>query len=385
MSDQQVQDTTVQDSFVGLVQSSGFVYQSNAEKNLEPETWEPLVPAVALHLSATFSPLVEPGLEAEASFTEEYIPQIRAAIYEELGILMPTIHIHGECASLASGSYEIRIYGTPVSKGLIEDNKVLVDAKADDLTVFKMEGTPALNPHTQRLACWVDAEKKEQLKDAGYSTWDAAEYIGLHLSSVLLQHAYRFFGIQETQDLLDQLAVHLPALVEQARQALNLPVLTSILKSLLEEHVSIANLREILECLVQRSTLTQDVYELTELVRVHLRDAISYQYSRADGTLVAYLLDNSLDSSLQKAIQVGRYNTYLDLEPEQSQALLEAIHRELGSLPTGASQPVIVASAPIRWSLRQLIRTQFPCVPVLAYQELDPNQSLLPIAIINLS
>ena len=62
-----------------------------------------------------------------------------------------------------------------------------------------------VNPANGSECAWIPAEYAEIAEQAGLTTWDAAGYMVLHLSSVLRKNAAEFVGIQEVQNMLEQL------------------------------------------------------------------------------------------------------------------------------------------------------------------------------------
>src|SRR5262249_18519582 len=104
-----------------------------------------------------------------------------------------------------------------------------------------------------------------------------AEIEGAALALVRARAA-DFVGIAETQHLLDQLEQVAPALVRQTvPKPLGVSLLADVLRRLVEEGVSIRDLRAILEALSSVATAEKDPLNLTEFVRGQLRRATTYR------------------------------------------------------------------------------------------------------------
>ena len=75
----------------------------------------------------------------------------------------------------------------------------------DRLTLLNIKGEEAVNPANGSECAWIPGEYADIAEQAGLTTWDAAGYMVLHLSSVLRKNAAEFVGIQEVQNMLELL------------------------------------------------------------------------------------------------------------------------------------------------------------------------------------
>ncbi|MEO1173195.1 MAG: FHIPEP family type III secretion protein [Myxococcota bacterium] len=160
--------------------------------------------------------------------------------------------------------------------------------------------------------------------------------------------------------------------------------LTDILRRLVEEEISIRDLRSILQALAEWGQVENDTVMLTEYVRNALKRYISHKYTRGGNTLVVYLLDPQIEETVRSSIQHTQSGSYLALEPEITQEILTAVRNEVGNLPPTAQNPVILTTMEIRRYFRKLVELEFPHLAVLSYQELSPDMNIQPIARISL-
>jgi type III secretion protein V len=177
-------------------------------------------------------------------------------------------------------------------------------------------------------------------------------------------HACALLGVQEVQRLVEKVEVAAPVLVKEALQKVPLPLLTEVLRRLVQEEVSIRNLKGILEALVSPTT-EGDAPALAERCRTALGRQLSHQYAGA-GTLLAYLVDPAVEDALRGAGGA--------LEPGQAGAILEGVKR-LGR----QGKVVLLASPDVRRLLRRLIEGTFPELAVLTFAELDPEIQVRPV------
>ena len=172
--------------------------------------------------------------------------------------------------------------------------------------------------------------------------------------------------MQEVQASLEQLDKRYPALVKEALAKVPIALLTDVLKRLLQEEVSIRNLKAILEALVSPTT-EGDAAALAEKSRQALARQLSHRYAPA-GPLFAFLVD----PSVEEAVRSG--GTHAAIEPQLAGAIIEGVRK----LATNG-RAVLLSSPDIRRGLRRLIEGAFPDVAVLTFTELDPDLQVRPV------
>lgn len=360
--------------------------QIEAAKKQEGQSQQmlPVVTPVALEVAANLIPLVE-DTGGGSKFLGEMIPMMRDGLFYELGVKFPGIRVRGNETDLPDGTYIIMINEIPLVSGNVSLDQVLVNDTVDRLTLLNIKGEEAVNPANGSECAWIPAEYADIAEQAGLTTWDAAGYMVLHLSSVLRKNAAEFVGIQEVQNMLEQLEQAFPALVKEVvPKAVSPFQLTDIMRRLVEEEISIRDLRSILQALAEWGQVENDTVMLTEYVRNALKRYISHKYTRGGNTLVVYLLDPQIEETVRSSIQHTQSGSYLALEPEITQEILTAVRNEVGNLPPTAQNPVILTTMEIRRYFRKLVELEFPHLAVLSYQELSPDMNIQPIARISL-
>ncbi|MCC7071433.1 MAG: type III secretion system export apparatus subunit SctV [Deltaproteobacteria bacterium] len=343
----------------------------------------PVVTPIALEVAADLVPLVDDT--TGSNFLNELIPMMRDGLFYELGVRFPGLRVRGNEGDLPPGSYIIMINEIPLVMGSVDKTKCLVNDTPDRLRLLGIEAEPAQNPANGNACGWIAMDQKKLAEDAGLTTWDAPGYIVLHLSAVLRKNAAEFVGIQETQNMLEQLEQAFPALVKEVvPKAVSPFQLTDILRRLVEEEISIRDLRNILQALAEWGPVENDTVMLTEYVRAALKRYISHKYTRGQSTLIVYLLDPQIEETVRSSVQHTSSGSYLALEPEITQEILAAVRNEVGNLPPSAQQPVVLTTMEIRRYFRKLVELEFPHLAVLSYQELSPEMNIQPIARISL-
>jgi type III secretion protein V len=198
--------------------------------------------------------------------------------------------------------------------------------------------------------------------------------------------AREFVGVQEVQSMLDQLEKAFPAIVKEVvPKVINVLKLTDILGRLVEEEISIRDLRGILQALAEYGQVEADNVMLTEHVRASLKRYVSNKYARGTNTLVVYLLDPQIEEAVRGSIKRTSAGTHLALEPDIAQEIVQAVKNECGHLPPTAQRPVILTAMDIRRYVRKLLEYEFnPPFSVVSYQELSPDLNIQPVARISI-
>jgi type III secretion protein V len=235
-------------------------------------------------------------------------------------------------------------------------------------------------------ACAVRREAEEKVRELSLETLDPPTQMVLHLGRVLRGHAHELLGLQETQQLLDALERTHPVLVhEVVPRMISLSGLADVLRRLVEEGVSVRNLREILEALAEWGPLEKDPVLLTEYVRSALRRQISYRYARGEQVLPALLLDPAIEDAVRDSIRKTERGSYLAMEPDLSRDILQAFRRQLEQHPRDEPVPAVLTQMELRRYVRRLVQAEFPELPVLSYAELLPELRLQPVARVSVS
>lgn len=342
-----------------------------------------IMPApISLEVGANIIPHVDDTRDG-GRFINELIPLLRHGLYYELGVNFPGIQVRGQNIDMEPNAYVININEVPVAQGSVEPNSILVGEPLEQLSLFNITGKETIHPIDGSVVTWIGQQYREVAQQAGFRMWDTAEYLILHLSHVLRKHSHEFLGLQEIQTLLNELEKSHPALIKElVPKVITILQLAEIFQRLVQEDISIRDLKNIFSTLAQWGEIERDSVTLTEHIRAGLRRYITYKYAGQSGTLAVYLLDPDIEEMIKAAVRKTDKGNYLALEPEIMQELVEAVGKEIAShpMPPAAKPPVILTVAEIRRYFRKIIELEFPQLSVLSYQELSENLRIQPIA-----
>lgn len=180
-----------------------------------------------------------------------------------------------------------------------------------------------------------------------------------------------FIGIQEVSAMLTRASVDYAEVVKEVARALPLARIAEVVRRLVEEEVSVRNLRDVLEGLADAGQREKDPFALTEFARVSLKRQIAARYA-PNGELRALVLAPELETKLRDAIRTNGGGNQLALDPADAQALIDSLRSTVAE--TGVS--VILAAIDLRRHVRKLIEPDLFDAPVLSFHELPPTLRL---------
>jgi type III secretion protein V len=205
-----------------------------------------------------------------------------------------------------------------------------------------------------------------------------------HLSVILKRYAGDFIGLQETKYLLEKMEAEFPEVVREVQRVLPVQKIAEVLQRLVQEDVSIRNLRTIFQALIDWGQKEKEAVLLTEYVRSNLRRYISYKFSRGQNMIAAYLLEPDVEEKIRKAIRQTSSGAYLALDPVSVKKLLQSVRKEVGNLWESNQRPVLLTSMDVRRYTRKLVEQEFYDLPVLSHQELTEEITIQPLGRISM-
>lgn len=318
------------------------------------------------------------------SFVDQMIPRMRMALYADLGVRFPGVHVRTESPLLDREEYSIHLNEVPIVRGKVLNGYVLTNEAAENLKRYNLPFTSYKNS-LGLPSLWVEDKYQELLTKAGIKHWKALEVIILHLSYFFRHYANEFVGIQEVKSMLEFMEKSFPDLIKEVTRLIPLQKMTDIFKRLIQEQVSIKDLRTILEALAEWAQTEKDTVLLTEYVRSSLKRYISYKYSLGQSVLSVYILDPEIEDMVRGAIKQTSAGSYLALDPDSVQLILQGIRGTVTPPPPGGQPPVMLTAIDVRRFVRKLIEMEFPDLSVVSYQEVVPDIRIQPLGRIQIS
>lgn len=318
------------------------------------------------------------------NLVEEMIPKMRQALYQDLGVRFPGVHVRTDAPALSEEEYSILLNEVPSVRGKVPDNQLLTNESEENLRRYNIPFTSYENV-AGLPSLWVDSSYQEIMDKAGIKYWKALEVVILHLSYFFQHKASEFIGIQEMRSMIEFMERSFPDLVKEVTRLVPLQKMTEIFKRLVQEQISIRDLRTIMEALSEWAQTEKDTVLLTEYVRASLKHYISYKYSLGQSTLSVYLLDPEIEEMIRGAIKQTSAGSYLALDPDSTNLILKAMRTTITPTPPGGQPPVMLTAIDVRRFTRKLIETEFPDVSVVSYQEIVPEIRIQPLGRIQIT
>jgi type III secretion protein V len=328
------------------------------------------VSRLTLDLAADLTPMTQ---EEGGAFMGKDLNGVREQLYTQLGIRIPGIRVRTGAAYLQPGSYALLVDEVPAGRGQLAADAVYALTTPQEIAFLEVQASVATDPAGGRPLCRVPAAARPKLEAAQIPLRSARQLLCEHVVTLLRRHAADLLGVQEVQSLLEAFEAQSPSLVKEATQKVPIALLADVLRKLVQEEISIRNLRTILEALVAPTT-EGDATALAEKCRQALHRYISHKYA-ATGPLYAYLVDPEVEESLRQRNADGT-----GMDPEKITAILEQAKK----LAQG-NKAVLLSSPDVRRTLRRLCEGVLPGLAVLTYGELDVDLQIRPMGRLALS
>jgi len=298
------------------------------------------------------------------------IKGVRKKLSQELGFLIHSVHIRDNL-DLSPNEYRISIHDVTVGDGEVFPGKEL--AINPGQVYGEVEGMKVKDPTFGLDAVWIESSKRDDAQAMGYTVVDSGTVIATHLSQLLKNHAHELLGQDDVQQLLDKLAVSSPKLVENlVPQPLGLGEVTKVMQNLLEEGVSIRDMRTIAGALAEFAPKSQDTDALTAQVRVALGRTIFQMVNGVGQEMSVITLDPQLEQILQGAIQGSAGG----LEPSLIEHTMSQLVDASARFAAEGKTPVLLVAGAIRLFLSKLVRSRAPSIYVLAYEEVPASKTI---------
>ena len=308
------------------------------------------------------------------------IKGVRKKLSQDLGFLMPTVHIRDNL-DLAPSAYRLTLMGVILAEAEIYPEREL--AINPGQVYGTLNGITAKDPAFGLEAVWIEVSQRAQAQSLGYTVVDASTVVATHLNQILYKHSSELIGHEEVQQLMQLLAKSSPKLAEElVPGVVSLSQLLKVLQALLAEHVPVRDIRSIAEAIANNAAKSQDTAALVAAVRVGVSRAIVQSIVGTESELPVITLEPRLEqillNSLQKAGQGSEEGVLLEpsMAEKLQRSLIEAAQRQ-----EMQGQPVILLVAgPVRAMLSRFGRLAVPGLHVLAYQEIPDNKQVTIVA-----
>ncbi|OQW70990.1 MAG: flagellar biosynthesis protein FlhA [Proteobacteria bacterium ST_bin11] len=346
--------------------------QQLAKTEIKELGWDDVMPvdAIGLEVGYRLIPLVDRNQGGQLMMR---IKGVRKKLSQELGFLIPSVHIRDNL-DLAPTEYRISLMGVSVGEANIMPEKEMA---INPGRVFgSLQGSPCKDPAFGLDAIWIDVNQKDQAQTLGYTVVDPSTVVATHLSHILQSNAHELFGYEEAQQLLDNLSKVAPKLVEDlVPKTLPLGILVKVLQNLLQERVSIRDLRTIAETLAEYGVKSQDPDILTSAVRAALGRSIVHEINGVQTEIPVITLDPGLEQILHRSLQTAGEGG-AGLEPGLAEQMHKSLEESAQRMEMEGQTAVLLVSSYIRPWLARFVRHSISGLHVLAYNEIPQDRQI---------
>jgi flagellar biosynthesis protein FlhA len=345
-----------------VVEAAEFRQSENLIELLQVEKME-------MEMGYGLIPLVDPDQGGDLL---DRIIMIRRQCAVELGFIVPPIRIRDNM-QLKTNAYAFKLKGMEIASGeLMLQNLLAIGPNIDK--DFDMTGIDTLEPAFQLPAKWITHDDKDLAEIKGYTVVDPPSVLVTHLTTVIRAHAYELLGRQEIQNVINFIREGNAAVIEELiPDLMTIGDIQKVLANLLKEQVSIRDMASILETLADYAKNSRDPDVLTEYVRQSLKRQISKQYAGKDKKISVVTLEPSLEELMRQSLHQTDVGSYLALEPDTAQAVIDKLTAQYQILADRGVTPVVLCPPIVRIYFKRLTERFIPHLVVLSYNEVDSD------------
>ncbi|WIV10874.1 flagellar biosynthesis protein FlhA [Proteiniborus sp. MB09-C3] len=309
------------------------------------------------------------------------VVMIRRQVALELGMVVPIVRIRDNI-QLNPNEYVIKIKGVEIAKGeVLFDHFLAMDPGTSQGDII---GIDTIEPAFGLPAKWITEQEREKAEVLGYTVVDPPSIIATHLTEIIRRNASELLSRQDVKVLVDNVREEHPALIEELTpKLLSIGEIQKVLINLLKEQISIRDMVTILETLADYAAITRDTEMLTEYVRQKLSRYITKKYVEKNKIKVI-TLDSELEQLIMESINQTDTGSYLAIEPNKAQNILNKIIVNIEKMTSIGLQPIILTAPIVRIYLKRLTEQITKDLIVLSYNEIDSSVEVQSIGMVTI-
>ena len=239
----------------------------------------------------------------------------------------------------------------------------------------EIEGIQTTDPAFGLPARWIGQNMREKAELLGYNVVEPVAVLATHLTEVINSHAHELMGRQETQNLINEFKNSYPDVVEELiPNVVPISKLQRVLQNLLEERVSVRDLRTVLEVLGDYAEIN-DVEVLTEYTRSALRRSICNTLLKesAENNIAVLTVDGEVENLIVEGVQSTPAGLNVAVAPDLASQIFQSLSDLVDQMVANGQLPIVLTAPSIRLAFRKLTAANFPSLYVLSYNEIVPE------------
>ena len=309
------------------------------------------------------------------------ITGVRKQLSQMFGFVVPQFRVR-DALDLPPSDYRILLGGVAIGGASVRPDKVLAIDAGEARTDHALSGEATLDPSFGCPALWIDPARRDHAIAEGFLTVDASTVIATHLNQLLGERPEALLGADEVRDLLDTVKDRSPGLVETIHpQPLSLGALTRLLRSLVEDGISLAHPLPILTALSAAVQQTVDHERLVDLLRADMGALLVGRCCGPAERLPVVTLDAALEAMIVQGMQ-DPVSGQPVIEPDLGRAIGERVAEITAERGPAAAPLALIVQPRARRALAALLRMRAPQCLVLSISELPPTQPIEVLTVI---
>lgn len=288
---------------------------------------------------------------------------LKRNFFIEYGVRLPEVVMNYD-QQMVRGKLTVAINEIQVAAYDILPGMCKVLMRGDELQVI--DSTVQAVETAQGTAYWIPEERSETALQLGFYSRTAIDEFYACVSTLLVHNISEFFGIQEAKTLLDDLEKKYPELLKECYRNNTVQRITEVFQRLLQERISIRNMRLILEALVQWAPKEKDPIMLVEHVRGVLSRYISNRFA-ANGQIRTLVMSHEMENLVRGGIRQTSGGTFINLPPPETESIVRSLEECISRNGANARDIILMVSLDIRRFVKKIIEGSYPEMEVLSY------------------
>ncbi|HID8404683.1 TPA: FHIPEP family type III secretion protein [Serratia marcescens] len=199
---------------------------------------------------------------------------------------------------------------------------------------------------------------------------DICQEIKGEMECLLFDISSEFIGLKEVNRILEILSGNETALVQELQRSVPMLKFCGIIKSLVEEKITIKPIRQIAEAVIKGNDSAEGFNELLSMVRINIKDHILNEY-RSGGVVKAILINAELEEYLCSLSSLDLRNYFHDKEGCWG-AIISKFENE-SNIDDSDIQAVLIVNEKIRRDIFEITKGKSWLRGVISYAELSDD------------
>jgi flagellar biosynthesis protein FlhA len=309
------------------------------------------------------------------------IAALRSQTLKDSGFNIPPVTI-SDSNRIGASEYEIQFLGNRHVVATLFADKTLAIRTAN--SGESLPGTPVRDPAFGLPAVWIESDMSDRARSLGYTLVDPITVLVTHLTELIKGQAAQLLGRNDVTQMLEGVRGRQPGLIEELiPTVMTISDVQRVLQNLLAEDVSIKNIDQIVEALVDVGRQSKDPLVLTEMVRQKLSYTICQALRGGKEDLAVLTLDPMVESAITRDIKRSDGSGMFVLDPRLAEQLMMKLITQVETMMKQGLAPVLLCGPDIRRHLKTYTRRTLPRLSVLSVSEVPHSIDLRSFAVVS--